>query len=49
MTINLFFITLTIHRRYKSAEEYERELEVQRIYEEMRDKQIRNMFYHNIR
>ncbi|MBP1080883.1 MULTISPECIES: YrzI family small protein [Bacillus] len=49
MTINLFFLTLTIHRRFKSAEEYERELEVQRIYEEMKDKQIRNMNYYNIR
>ncbi|RCK12073.1 YrzI family small protein [Bacillus licheniformis] len=25
MTINLFFLTLTIQRRFKSPEEYERE------------------------
>lgn len=49
MTINLFFLTLTIHRRFKSIEEYERELQVQQIYEEMKDKQFRNMDYYNIR
>ncbi|MCM2984340.1 YrzI family small protein [Bacillus safensis] len=43
MTIHLFFITLTIKRRYKDIETVLYEQEVETIYEEMKQKQLKYM------
>ncbi|WP_010678213.1 YrzI family small protein [Bacillus timonensis] len=39
MTINLFFLTISISKRQKSIEEYEREQRVNKLMEEMKDRQ----------
>lgn len=46
MTINLFFLTLTISKRFKSAEEYEREQQVEEFYNEAKERQLKH-FYMN--
>ncbi|MCP8952676.1 MULTISPECIES: YrzI family small protein [Bacillus] len=43
MTIHLFFITLTIKRKYKDIETVLYEQEVETIYEEMKQKQLMYM------
>ncbi|XYQ03982.1 YrzI family small protein [Bacillus safensis] len=43
MTIHLFFITLTIKRKYKDIETILYEQEVETIYEEMKQKQLKYM------
>ncbi|MFB4184637.1 MULTISPECIES: YrzI family small protein [Bacillus amyloliquefaciens group] len=44
MTINLFFLTLTISKRFKSAEEYEREQQVEEFYNEAKERQLKHFF-----
>ncbi|ATH92569.1 YrzI family small protein [Bacillus glycinifermentans] len=44
MTINLFFLTLTIQKRFKSPEEYEREYEIEQLYNEMKDRQLKYLY-----
>lgn len=39
MTINLFFLTISISKREKSIEEYEHEVRVNKLMEEMKDRQ----------
>ncbi|MGE6626263.1 YrzI family small protein [Bacillus pumilus] len=43
MTIHLFFITLTIKRKYKDMETVLYEHEVETFYEEMKQKQLKYM------
>ncbi|MEK5296757.1 YrzI family small protein [Bacillus sp. FSL R5-0659] len=43
MTINLFFMTLTIKRKYKDMETVLYEQEVEAFYEEMKQKQLKYM------
>ncbi|MDJ0287259.1 MULTISPECIES: YrzI family small protein [Bacillus] len=43
MTIHLFFITLTIQRKYKDIETVLYEQQVETIYEEMKQKQLKYM------
>ncbi|AGN37298.1 YrzI family small protein [Bacillus sp. GM2] len=49
MTINLFFLTLTIQRRFKSPEEYEREYEIEQMYNEMKDLQLKYLYMNSQR
>ncbi|MBR8690916.1 YrzI family small protein [Bacillus australimaris] len=43
MTFHLFFITLTIQRKYKDIETVLYEQEVEAFYEEMKQKQLKYM------
>ncbi|MCI4616046.1 YrzI family small protein [Bacillus pumilus] len=43
MTIHLFFITLTIRRKYKDIETVVYEQQVETLYEEMKQKQLKYM------
>ncbi|ABV61885.1 YrzI family small protein [Bacillus pumilus] len=43
MTIHLIFITLTIKRKYKDIETLLYEQEVETLYEEMKQKQLKYM------
>ncbi|MFS0654766.1 YrzI family small protein [Bacillus sp. 179-C3.3 HS] len=43
MTIHLFFITLTIQRKYKDIDTVLHEQEVETFYEEMKQKQLKYM------
>ncbi|UUH69177.1 YrzI family small protein [Bacillus subtilis] len=49
MTINLFFLTLTIKKRFKSLEEFEREQQIEQIYDEMKESQLKHLFLTNWR
>ncbi|MEC1261362.1 YrzI family small protein [Bacillus swezeyi] len=49
MTINLFFLTLTIQKKFKSPEEYEREHEIEQMYNEMRDLQLKYLYMNSQR
>ena len=49
VTINLFFLTLTIQRRFKSPEEYEREYEIEQMYNEMKDLQLKYLYLNSQR
>ena len=43
MTINLFFLTISISKRHKSIEQYEREERVNKLMEEMKERQYSMM------
>ncbi|MFS0822611.1 YrzI family small protein [Bacillus sp. 1P02SD] len=43
MTINLFFLTISISKRKKSIEEYQREERVNKLMEEMKERQYSMM------
>ncbi|MGE6629154.1 YrzI family small protein [Bacillus sp. NPDC077027] len=43
MTIHLFFITLTIRRKFKDIETIQYEQQIEDIYEEMKRKQLKYM------
>ncbi|MDR4889033.1 YrzI family small protein [Bacillus timonensis] len=43
MTINLFFLTISISKREKSIEEYQREERVNKLMEEMKERQYSMM------
>jgi len=49
MTINLFFLTLTIKKRFKSLEEFEREQQIEQIYDEMKESQLKHLYLTNWR
>lgn len=49
MTINLFFLTLTINKRFKSQEEFEREQQIEQIYDEMKESQLKHLYLTNWR
>ncbi|MEI1422306.1 YrzI family small protein [Bacillus cabrialesii] len=49
MTINLFFLTLTINKRFKNPEEFEREQQIERIYDEMKESQLKHLYLTNWR
>ncbi|MCY9175286.1 YrzI family small protein [Bacillus inaquosorum] len=49
MTINLFFLTLTINKRFKSPEEFEREQQIEQIYDEMKESQVKHLYLTNWR
>ena len=46
MTFNLLFLTISVMKREKSIEEIQHEQAVNKMYEEMKDRQI-TMFYTN--
>ncbi|MEH7379863.1 YrzI family small protein [Bacillus sp. JJ1533] len=43
MTINLFFLTISISKRQRSIEEYQREERIHRLMEEMKERQYSMM------
>ncbi|MCC3356632.1 YrzI family small protein [Bacillus sp. REN16] len=43
MTINLFFLTISISKRQKSIEQYENEERVNKLMEEMKERQYSMM------
>ncbi|MCG8396870.1 YrzI family small protein [Bacillus atrophaeus] len=49
MTINLFFLTLTIKKRRKSLEEYEQEQQIERFYNETKETQLKLLYLTNWR
>ncbi|MDA7027699.1 YrzI family small protein [Bacillus sp. CLL-7-23] len=49
MTINLFFLTLTIQKKFKSPEEYEREHQIEQLYNEMKDRQLKYLYLNSQR
>ncbi|MCY9107475.1 YrzI family small protein [Bacillus atrophaeus] len=49
MTINLFFLTLTIKKRRKSLEEYEQEQQIERFYNETKETQLKHLYLTNSR
>lgn len=46
MTLNLFFLTISVNKRKRTIEEIQHEQNVQKMYDEMKDRQI-TMFYTN--
>ncbi|QIW80795.1 YrzI family small protein [Bacillus tequilensis] len=49
MTINLFFLTLTINKRVKSLDEIEREQQIEQIYDELKESQLKHLYLTNWR
>ncbi|MRX71348.1 YrzI family small protein [Bacillus lacus] len=45
MTINLFFVTITISNRNKTIEDYQKDQYVQQLMEKAKQKQIDTYFY----
>ncbi|MFY4774843.1 YrzI family small protein [Metabacillus sp. RGM 3146] len=43
MTINLFFITISISQKVRSEEQFNRDLEVHQLMEKAKDRQIQVM------
>jgi uncharacterized protein (TIGR02413 family) len=46
MTLNLFFITISVNKKKRTIEEIQHEETVQKMYDEMKNRQI-TMFYTN--
>ncbi|MEZ2716969.1 YrzI family protein [Niallia circulans] len=47
MTLNIFFITITINRKRPTEEEQNHLQEIEQIFEEMKTKQIRSGYFSN--